>query len=207
MFVNSKSSGARRALRPCRKTCSDGYRPYARFIQPDPLGYDDGMNMYGYVGGDPVNFTDPTGLDRQCVSWRGPGSVTTDSKGTIIVTRGEMQEGCWGTEDRGGNGSIDRGGNLFSGIGDALDNFAEKHLKPPEGRRPQETRDQCTTRIAGMSPSLGLVGAFSIGAGGGMAGLPARGLWRWWSGNIADIVCGERFARQRSLGWSDFRDR
>jgi RHS repeat-associated protein len=33
-----------------------------RFLQPDPIGYDDGMNMYGYVGGDPVNFTDPSGM-------------------------------------------------------------------------------------------------------------------------------------------------
>jgi len=32
-----------------------------RFLQPDPIGYGDGMNMYGYVGGDPVNGSDPTG--------------------------------------------------------------------------------------------------------------------------------------------------
>jgi len=27
-----------------------------------PIGYGDGMNMYAYVGGDPVNFTDTSGL-------------------------------------------------------------------------------------------------------------------------------------------------
>ncbi|MGJ8558964.1 MAG: RHS repeat-associated core domain-containing protein [Litorimonas sp.] len=34
-----------------------------RFLNADPIGYADGMNMYGYVSGDPVNMIDPTGAN------------------------------------------------------------------------------------------------------------------------------------------------
>lgn len=33
-----------------------------RFLQPDPLGYVDGLNLYAYVGNDPLNDWDPTGM-------------------------------------------------------------------------------------------------------------------------------------------------
>jgi len=34
-----------------------------RFTQQDPIGFAGGSNLYGYTGGDPVNFSDPFGLE------------------------------------------------------------------------------------------------------------------------------------------------
>jgi RHS repeat-associated protein len=40
-----------------------------RFLQTDPIGYGDGMNMYAYCKNGPVSMADPSGLGRFLSFW------------------------------------------------------------------------------------------------------------------------------------------
>ncbi len=113
-----------------------------RFLQTDPIGYAAGANMYAYVGGDPVNRVDPSGLE-----WGKP--ITSGEciarGGVIVPTEKEGVSHC--VNAPGGGPSVGFGGSGgdvgFGGGGTGATVLDEVIVK---GRRVQRTG----TRASGM---------------------------------------------------------
>ena len=86
------------------------YHPaLGRFLQTDPIGYDAGMHMYAYVGGDPVNLVDPSGLEPEAPDCDQTGSRICGGADGLNTNRAALigkGGGAFAHMDGGGVGRV-----------------------------------------------------------------------------------------------------
>ncbi|WP_338445657.1 RHS repeat-associated core domain-containing protein [Pelagerythrobacter marensis] len=104
-----------------------------RFLQTDPIGYADGMNLYNYVGSDPANFVDPLGLCKSGVEWVW-NSETKQWDHHVVVCADTGRGGGSGGKDNGGEGIIPPSGPAPSPSPE--DGFGGGRLPPQREEEP-----------------------------------------------------------------------
>jgi RHS repeat-associated protein len=161
------------------------YSVSGRFSQPDPFSgsYDfsdpQSLNRYAYVGNDPVNRKDPSGLAAMCTTpdgmsgWVGDdgkchATVSSDTPARILINPMShssvvgsisMSGLLSGTRDHGGDPALARGGSHVTGKENRLDQRACSELRELLRREAKYGTDLASAMSAvdfGTKPLKGL---------------------------------------------------
>ena len=150
-----------------------------RWLQIDPIGYADGMNLYGYVRSNPVTYFDPFGLS--CVGGAcGVGSLKDDLIGLLASGFADGPSCC--------------GGKSYDQEKECCENnrIVEKQPVyiinrggPNQGGSKKGSPDWTGGHIDLSVPDLGMIGFYGTGAGGILPGMGLEGYfnhsWQEWA--------------------------
>jgi len=147
---------------------------HSRFDQPDPWdgSYDltdpQSFNRYAYVRNDPVNYVDPSGLDRFCiidVSYRHVEYINRDGDQTIRIET-ILHQTCFdvptapigGGEVGGGGGGAPVSVPTQSPTPAPITSNQPQHPSKSDAERLAKALAECTTEHFGLNSLLGLMG-------------------------------------------------